>query len=561
MDTDIIDFIQIEGIIMTNTQLNIGEYLLKKLKTYKIDHIFGIPGDYVVQFFDMIEQSSIQQIGTTREETAGFAADAYARTNGMGAACVTYGVGGLSMINAVTAAYAEKSPLVVISGSPGINERAEEALLHHKGKDFFTQQHIYEEITVASALLDDPFNAFNKIDRVLDEVYWHKRPGYIELPRDMVAEQGIIHQRPLTSRHNSDTETLDAALSNAIAFINQSENPVILAGAELHRFGFRDKLLRLAEEKQFPVVTTLLGKSVMPEAHPLYLGIYGGAMGRTEITTLVETSDCLIILGAFMTDVNLGIYTANLARSRCVYATSDKIRVCYATYENVTFENFLDGLCSPQLHKRPEANLEWVLEVAEPFSMVPEQTITVKRLFQHLNQFLCDDLTVIPDVGDCLWGASDLRLPEQTEFISQAYYTSMGFAIPAAVGVQLAKPNSRPLVIVGDGAFQMTGTELSTTIRYGLNPIILVLNNDGYGTMRPLIEGAFNDILNWRYTHFPEMLGAGRAIAVQTEGEFEMAMRAALEETQHFVLIEVRLEKTDMSPALTRLAERVSEKV
>ena len=329
---------------MQNKQPTIGEYLLKKLKSYGINHIFGIPGDYVVQFFDMIEQSTIQHIGTTREETAGFAADAYARTNGMGAACVTYGVGGLSMINAVTAAYAEKSPLLVISGAPGIKERTESALLHHTGKDFYTQQRVYEEITVASALLDEPFTAFNEIDRVLDAVYWHKRPGYIELPRDMVSIHGTAHQRPSTGEHYSDPEILDAALVNAIAFINQSENPVILAGVELHRFGFRDKLLRLAEEKQIPVVTTLLGKSVMPEAHPLYLGIYGGAMGRTEITTLVETSDCLVILGAFMTDVNLGIYTANLARSRSIYATSDKITVCYSTYENVTFEDFLDGL-------------------------------------------------------------------------------------------------------------------------------------------------------------------------------------------------------------------------
>jgi len=546
---------------MQNKQLTIGQYLLKKLKSYEINHIFGIPGDYVVQFFGMIEQSPIQQIGTTREETAGFAADAYARTNGMGAACITYGVGGLSMINAVTAAYAEKSPLVVISGSPGMRERTEGALLHHKGKDFFTQQRIYEEITVASTLLDDPFSAFNEIDRVLDAVDWHKRPGYIELPRDMVGVQGSIHQPPSTDRHQSDPETLHAALSNAIAFTNQSENPVILAGAELHRFRFRDKLLRLAEEKHIPVVTTLLGKSVMPEAHPLYLGIYGGAMGRTEITTLVETSDCLLILGAFMTDVNLGIYTANLARSRSVYASSDKITICFSTYEDVTLEDFLDGLCSPELHKRPDVNLEWVMEVADPYVMVPEQALTVKRLFQQLNQFLRDDLTVIPDVGDCLWGSSDLRLPEHTDFISQAYYTSMGFAIPAAVGAQLGKPESRPLVIVGDGAFQMTGTELSTTIRYGLNPIILVLNNYGYGTIRPLGEGSFNDIVNWRYTHFPELLGAGRAITARTEGEFDTAMNTALADTQHFVLIEVELEKTDMSPALTRLAEKVSKQV
>ncbi len=548
---------------MSNSQPTptIGEYLLRKLKSYDIDHIFGIAGDYIVQFFDMIEQSPIQHIGTTREETAGYAADAYARTKGMGAACVTYGVGGLSMINAVTAAYAEKSPLVVISGSPGIKERTEDALLHHKGREFYTQQRIYDEITVASALLDDPFTAFNEIDRVLDTVYWHKRPGYIELPRDMVSTPGLVYQRPSTGGHHSNPKVLDAALTDAIAFINKSENSVILAGAELHRFGYQDKLLRLAEKKQFPVVTTLLGKSVIQEAHPLYLGIYGGATARDEVTMLVESADCVIVCGAFMTDVNFGTYKSNLERSRCVYATSERISVGYSTYEDVTLEDFMDGLHSSKLHKRGEIDLEWVLTVPEPFEIVPDRPLTARRLFQQLNLFLQKDMIVIPDVGDGLWAAADLRLPERTEFISLAYYTSMGFAVPAAIGAQLGKPSSRPLVIVGDGAFQMTGTELSTTIRYGLNPIILVLNNSGYGTLRPFIEGSFNDIENWHYARLPELLGTGRGIVVRTEGEFDSAMKIALEETQHYVLIEVKLDKSDMSRALSLLAEQVSKQL
>ena len=546
---------------MQNGQSTIGEYLLKKLQDYGVDHIFGIPGDYVVQFFDLIEKGPIQHIGTTREDTAGFAADAYARIKGMGAACVTYGVGGLSMINAVTAAYAEKSPLVVISGSPGIKERREGALLHHKGRDFYTQQRIYDEITVASALLDEPFTAFNEIDRVLDAVYRQKRPGYIELPRDMVSIQGQVYQRPSTDGHHSDPEMLNAALANAIGFINQSENPIILAGADLHRFGYQNKLLRLTEEKQIPVVTTLLGKSVMPEAHPLYVGIYGGGMSRDEVSMLVETSDCVIILGAFMTDVNLGIYTAKLERSRCLYATSDRIAVGYSTYEDITFGDFIDGLRSPKLQERGDIDLEWVMEVPEPFKIAPDQPLTMHRLFQQLNLLLRENMTIIPDVGDSLWAAADLRLPERTEFISLAYYTSMGFAIPAAIGAQLGKPTSRPLVVVGDGAFQMTGTELSTTIRYGLNPIVLILNNQGYGTVRPFIEGSFNDIENWDYTRVPELFGTGRAFAVRTEGEFDTAMNAALAETQHFVLIEAALGKSDMSPALIRLAEQVSKQL
>ena len=546
---------------MHNRPPTIGEYLLRKLHHYDIEHIFGIPGDYVLRFYHLIEQSPIQHIGVTREDAAGYAADAYARLKGMGAACITYCVGGLSMVNAIAGAYAEKSPVVVISGAPGIKERAKDALLHHKVRDFHTQQRIYEQITVATALLDEPFSAFNEIDRVLDAVYRYKRPGYIELPRDMVDIHGSLHQRPSTRGHLSDPDVLDAAVADALDFINHSKNPVILAGVELHRFGYQNKLLRLVEEKRIPVVATLLGKSVMPEGHPLYLGVYEGAMGREDVRQFVENSDCVIILGAFMTDVNLGIYTANLERGKSIYATSEKIAVRYHAYEEVMLDDFIDGLGSPHLRKRKKPNVEWAKRPSEPFEISADAPLSVKRLFQHLNEFMSEGLTVIADAGDSLFGALDLRMHQRNDFISPAYYTSMGFAVPASVGAQLGRPETRPIVIVGDGAFQMTGTELSTTARYGLNPIVLVLNNHGYGTERHLHEGTFNDIRDWNYSRLPEVFGAGRGYRVRTEGEFDDAFKAALAEKEHFVLIEVELEKLDRSPALARLAERMSEKI
>ncbi len=536
----------------------IGEYLLRKLQSYDIEHIFGIPGDYVLRFYNLIEQSSIQHIGMTREDAAGYAADAYARVKGMGAACVTYCVGGLSMVNAIAGAYAEKSPVVVISGAPGIREHGKDALLHHKVRDFHTQQRIYDEITVATALLDEPFTAFNEIDRVLDAVYRYKRPGYIELPRDMVDVRGTLYQRPSTGGHLSDPDILDAAVEDACNFINQSKRPIILAGVELHRFGYQNKLIHLVEEKRIPVVATLLGKSVIPESHPLYLGIYEGAMGQEDVRQFVEDSDCVIILGAFMTDVNLGIYTANLDRTRSVYATTEKVSVRYRAYDEVMFDDFLDGLNSPKLRKRRKPNLDWALKGTKPFKVKPDAPLRAHRLFQHLNEFISDELTVIADVGDSLFGAVELDIHQHTNFISPAYYTSMGFAVPASVGAQFSMPDTRCLVIVGDGAFQMTGTELSTTVRHGFNPIVVVLNNHGYGTERHLLEGAFNDIGCWNYSRMPALFGAGRGFHVRTEGEFDEAIKTALAETQHFTLIEVELDKLDTSPALARLAERMS---
>ena len=479
----------------------------------------------------------------------------------MGAVCITYCVGGLSTVNAIAGAYAEKSPVIVISGAPGIKERDKDALLHHKVRDFHTQQRIYDEITVATALLDDPFIAFNEIDRVLDAVYQYKRPGYIELPRDMVDVRGTHYKNPTDGNHASDPDILNAAIEDTMNFINQSKNPVILAGVELHRFGFQEKLLNLVEEKRIPVVATLLGKSVIPESHPLYLGIYEGAMGRKEIREFVEGSDCVIILGAFMTDVNLGIYTANLDRARSIYATSEKINVGYHSYESVLFVDFIDGINSSKLRRRRKPNLDWASQESEPYEVIPDAPLKVERLFQHLNEFITDEITVIADVGDSLFGAAELRIQQRTNFLSPAYYTSMGFAVPASVGAQLSTPNSRPLVIVGDGAFQMTGTELSTVVRYGLNPIVLLLNNHGYGTERHLLEGEFNDIGCWNYSSITSLFGAGRGFHVRTEGEFDDAMKTALNETQQFSLIEIELEKLDRSPALARLAERMSETV
>ena len=546
---------------MQNKPPTIGEYLLRKLESYGIEHIFGIPGDYVLRFYNLIEQSPIQHVGMTREDAAGYAADAYARTKGMGAVCVTYCVGGLSTVNAVAGAYAEKSPVAVISGAPGIKERGKDALLHHKVRNFHTQQRIYDEITVATALLDEPFTAFNEIDRVLDAVYRYKRPGYIEIPRDMVDVRGTLYQGTSTRKHISDPDVLDAAVEDACDFINKSKKPIILAGVELHRFGYQDKLIRLAEGKRIPVVATLLGKSVIPESHPLYLGIYEGAMGKQEVRAFVEDSDCVIILGAFMTDVNLGIYTANLDRARSIYATSEKLTVRYHTYEDVMFDDFIDGINSAKLRKRRKPNLNRTFRNPEPFAVEPKAPLTVSRLFQHLNEFISDELTVIADVGDSLFGAVELEIHQHTNFISPAYYTSMGFAVPASVGAQFSMPDTRCLVIVGDGAFQMTGTELSTTVRHGFNPIVLVLNNHGYGTERHLLEGPFNDIGCWNYSGMPTLFGTGRGFHVRTEGEFDEAIKAALAETRHFTLIEAELEKLDTSPALARLAERMADTV
>lgn len=538
----------------------IGDYLIQRLQDYGLKDMFGIPGDFVLQFYGMLEDSPIRIVGMTREDNAGYAADSYARINGLGAVCVTYCVGGLSLCNAIAGAYAEKSPVVVISGAPGVEERRTDPLLHHRVRDFNTQREVFEKITVATASLDDPLTAFREIDRCLEAAVRFKRPVYLELPRDRVRTEGLFPHEPAAETPKSNKDALREALEEAGELINACKKPVVIAGVEVHRFGLRESVLKFAEKNKLPMCATLLGKSVVSEKHPLYLGLYEGAMGRESVREFVEDSDCVILLGTFMTDINLGIFTANLDPGKCIYATSEKLRIRHHHFHDVLLPDFIKGLAKANLNavKRPMPKSE---TKEEPFEVKPNAPLTVKRLFARMNQVLDEQTVVVADVGDSLFAASDLTIYRHTEFISPAYYTSMGFSVPAAVGIQVANPDLRPLVFVGDGAFQMTCLELSTAAKLGFNPIVMVLNNKGYTTERFLQDGPFNDIPNWHYHRLPDLLGKGWGFEVHTEGDLEKALKAAFANKDTFSLLNIHLDPMDISPALKRLAQRLSKKI
>lgn len=541
--------------------LTIAEYLIRRLQDYGIAHVFGIPGDYVLAFYSQLCQSPIHVIGCTREDNAGFAADAYARVHGMGAVCVTYGVGGLSLCNSIAGAYAEKSPVVVISGAPGVSERINNPQLHHRVRDFRTQLEVFEKICVAVTELVDPLTAFREIDRVLAEAARFKRPVYIELPRDMVK---VIPPAPYVCRQQepvSDVDALAEAVHEASRWISTSERPVIIAGVEIHRFGLQDQLLELAEGAQIPITATILGKSVVSETHPLYAGLYEGAMGHQEVTQFVEQSDCVLLLGESMTDINMGIYTAKLDLGQCIWATTEHLRIRHHKFDNVLLGDFILALA----RSRPTPPRRSPPQVPQldgaGFQVRHDEPITIMRLIERLNQLLDDKTIVIADVGDALFSASELVTRARTEFISPAYYTSMGFATPAALGAGMGRPELRVVALVGDGAFQMTGMELSTIVRHRLHTILIVLDNKGYGTERFLHAGDFNEIHPWHYHRLPEVLGGGRGYEIRTEGEFDAALRTAWADTSGMSLLQVHLSVTDVSDCLSRLAENLSRRV
>jgi TPP-dependent 2-oxoacid decarboxylase len=564
---------------MSEIQQTIGTYLIQRIYDHGVHYVFGVPGDFVLGFYQQLNDSNkLKIINTCDEQGAAFAADAYARINGLGAVCVTYCVGGLKIVNATAQAFAEKSPLVVISGAPGIKERQKNPLLHHKVRDFDTQQKIFEEVTVDSALIDNPTTAAKDIDRVLSSAVRYKRPVYIELPRDRVSTIIPINQEQYldssttyskTAKVEEDRDSIQEALGEATEMINNSKQPVIIAGVEIHRFGLQDKLLQLNAKTNIPIAATVLSKSVISENHPSYLGVYEGAMGHESVRECVESSDCLILMGALMTDINFGISPTPIEQSKSIYVTSEKLSIKHHNFENVLLQDFINGLMDAPLRRRGPTS---VIELnknrdktsyhTQNFSSVIGHKITVKRLFERLNLSITGSVIVIADVGDSLFGALDLTIHGQTDFLSPAYYCSMGFAVPAAIGAQLANPKLRPFVIVGDGAFQMTGMEVSTISRFALNPIIVVLNNSGYGTERPMLDGPFNDVLPWNYYRIPEVISHGRGFMIETEDQLEEALFAAENiHSQELCILDVRLDTHDGSPALQRLTESLGKKV
>jgi indolepyruvate decarboxylase len=363
-----------------------------------------------------------------------------------------------------------------------------------------------------------------------------------------------------TLPEESDQQTLKAALDETLSLIRSAKKPVILAGVELARYRFAPLVLHMAERMNIPIAADLLSKSTVPENHRLYIGVYGGAMSSDEhVRKYVESADLVLMLGTFITDMSMGFYTAKLDRKRTVLATTEGVSVQYHRYESIEFRDFLESLAKakirPKKFKHPNPHA-----VPKPLSKAERaHPLTMVDIFRILSLHLDEHCCVVADIGDAIFGAVGIRSAKQAEFIAPAYYMSMGFAVPASIGIATGRPDLRPYVLVGDGAFQMTGVEISTAVRLGLNPIILVLNNDGYGTMRRIRDGCFNVITQWNYHKICELVGGGEATTVSTKGELEAALRSA-RAARSVRVIEIKVPRGDVSRQLAMVAREVRKR-
>lgn len=544
---------------------SVADFLIERLISSDVKHIFGVPGDYILDFYSQLwNNNEINVINTTDEAHAGFAADAYARVHGIGAVCVTYNVGTLKIANSIACAYAERSPVIVISGSPGLNERQENTLLHHMVRSFECQKEIFEKITCAAVVLDDPAKAGYEIDKAFEALKHHKQPIYIEIPRD-IAKKSIkydVYNFGTPTAPKTDVRNLNEAIEETVTWLNKAEKPVILAGVEIARYNLGKQLIRFAEKLNIPVIATLLSKSVVDETHHLFGGIYSGEASSEATQKLVEESDCLLMFGAMLTDFSLAFKPCNFEKRQVVSCNVQGLRVKSHNYSNVQFYDFCNTLFKSECLQHGIPFTITQNREINKIEFIPEKNkpVTINRIRDKIESIMNEDFAIIADVGDSLFLAGDITVHHRNHFLSPAYYLSMGSAIPGALGVQTALPNVRPIVLVGDGAFQMTVSEISTIIEKDLNPIIFVLNNDGYSTERLLKDGKFNDIRRWNYHDIPYLFNGGKGYKVTNEEELEQAVNKSIQNKEVSV-INLILERFDNSEGVRRMTKALAKKV
>ena len=525
--------------------------LLQGLKDYGAREIFGIPGDFVLPFFKVIEESGILPHYTlSHEPGVGFAADAAARYHcGLGVAVVTFGAGAFNLVNAIAGAYAERSPVVVITGAPGARERSSGFVVHHQARSVDTQLAVFREITCDQAVLTDAAEAPGEIARVLQSARERALPVYIELPRDMTAAAAAAV--PLLLSRPAEPEALAECADEIIERLSHASNAVILIDVEVRRYGLEERVTALARKLALPVVTTFMGRGLLQDAPDVLCGTYLGAAGDPAIARLVEEADALLLLGVIFSDTNFALSQRRLDPRRTIRAFDRAVQIGHHGYANIPIGELVDALTA---RARPLSS-GWAIPkpnaiayrrglAADDEPIAPSDVPTaINDLFDRHGA-----MPMTSDMGDCLFAAMEI---ENTALAAPAYYAGMGFGVPAGIGVAAAT-GRRPLILVGDGAFQMTGWELGNCRRYGLDPIVVLFNNASWEMLRAFQpESRFNDLDDWKFAAMAKSLG-GHGERVTTRRQLRDGLERAVTRRGRFSLIEVMLPRGVTSTTLSR---------
>lgn len=568
---------------MQKQPFTVADYLLTRLKQLNVTEVFQIPGDYVKHFTQALEHfDGVTAIGCINELDAGYAADAYGRTRGLAAVSLQYGVSTFSALNAIAGAYVERSPVVVISATPGADARQitkmYDVLYHHSTGNLKYDQEVFSHVTVAAETLSTSVGAAEKIDNLLVAAITHKRPVYIECYKEVWGEPCPPPSNKVLKplKRTSDALALVNAVDQAWSQITAAKNPLIFAGVEVLRHDLSGLLQDLIDASGFLYTTTTLGKTVLDEEGDKFIGTYSDAASIESVRNLVEQSDCILTLGTIITDDYLWFIENKYANM--VLATTEQIRAGYFIYKDVTMEDFMDALLTrfkkmntyplevkaPPQPKYPEP---W-LSNSDPWWDASPQTITYNRFFQHSMQFLqknnlLDQIVMTFGVSSSLYVATNAYGLSKNSFLSSAAWQIIGYETGAASGAQLGS-GKRAWTVAGDGGFMMVCQSLSTLARNNLNAVIFVMSNAVYAieqvyvditSFEPGPEHTFDtfDLLpKWDYLALAQAYGAA-GFRVTTIDELNAALPQIMALSNQPALVEVVIPEKDLPRQMYRL--------
>lgn len=539
----------------------VADYLLDRLAGCGIGHLFGVPGDYNLQFLDhVIDHPTLRWVGCANELNAAYAADGYARMSGAGALLTTFGVGELSSINGIAGSYAEYVPVLHIVGAPCSAAQQRGELMHHTlgDGDFRHFYRMSQAISAASAILDEQ-NACFEIDRVLGEMLVARRPGYIMLPADVAKKTAIPPTEALTLPvHEAQSGVETAFRYHARQCLMNSRRIALLADFLAGRFGLRPLLQRWMAETPIAHATLLMGKGLFDEQHPNFVGTYSAGASSKEVRQAIEDADRVICVGTRFVDTLTAGFTQQLPAERTleIQPYASRIGETWFNLPMAQAVSTLRELCLECAFAPPPTR-----SAGQPVR-IDKGELTQESFWQTLQQCLKPGDIILVDQGTAAFGAAALSLPDGAEVVVQPLWGSIGYSLPAAFGAQTACPDRRVILIIGDGAAQLTIQEMGSMLRDGQAPVILLLNNDGY-TVERAIHGAaqrYNDIASWNWTQIPPALNAAQQVecwrvaqAIQLAEVLERLARP-----QRLSFIEVMLPKADL-PELLRTVTRALE--
>ncbi|WP_110876948.1 alpha-keto acid decarboxylase family protein [Franconibacter helveticus] len=532
---------------------SVADYLLDRLAGCGISHLFGVPGDYNLQFLDnVISHAAVKWVGCANELNAAYAADGYARCKGAGAILTTFGVGELSALNGIAGSFAEYVPVLHIVGAPCRSAQQKGECLHHTlGDDDFAHfLRIAREATVAQAVLTAE-NACVEIDRVIGEMLKTRRPAYLLLPADVAKIAATAPVNALTNSPLPGDENVIAAFTEAVSeSVAKSQRPALLADFLAHRFGQQKALQQWLDDTPLPHASLLMGKGLLDESQPGFVGTYSGAASAPTVREAIEEADLVICVGVQFSDTITAGFTQHLSHSQTIDVQPQAARVGERWFSPLPVAQaveILHQVCKRHVQRWPQPEL-----VPPPLAQ-GEGGLDQNAFWREMQAFLRPGDIVVVDQGTAAFGAAALQLPAGVTFLVQPLWGSIGYALPAAFGAQTASPNRRVVLITGDGAAQLSVQELGSMLRDGQKPVVIILNNDGY-TVERAIHGAqqrYNDIARWDWTALAHALDITRQAKSWRVSE-TVQLREVLErlaQPAQLSLVEVMLPKESL-PAL-----------